>query len=440
VNPRFAPHRAARPQTSRTLRRRVDLAWQWLALCALAVAAALVPSIGFAHGEKAQEPFLRMRTVQWYDVEISKTKVKVNDEVVLKGKFRMSPELNWPRAAAKPTTAFLNVSAAGPVFVRKSSFVNGVNMANSTSFELGNDYEFEVKLKASHPGRWHIHSMMNIQNAGPLVGPGDYVEVTGDHADFRNEVTTLTGQKVDLSSYGTSNNVGWHILWGVLAVLWLGYWLFKPLFFSRYREVEAGRGSALITRSDRVVGLVALVGAVVITFVGYNMAESRHPITLPLQSAHETVPPLPQPAARVGVKLVKASYRVPGRAMKMTLDVTNTTDKPIRLGEFSSATVRFLNPVVGMMDETAKKYPKHLMADKGLTVSDNNPIQPGETRRLEVQAQDAAWELERLSSLIYDPDSRFGGLLFFYNSDGKRQIADVGGVLVPSFEIDGKGT
>ncbi|WP_428423469.1 bacterial ammonia monooxygenase, subunit AmoB [Methylibium sp.] len=406
---------------------------RWAAAATLMVVAAMAPQAALAHGEKAQEPFLRMRTAQWYDVEVTKTKVAVNEELAVRGKFRFSPDEHWPRAAAKPTTAFLNVSAAGPVFVREGSFVNGVNMANSTTFELGRDYEFEVKLKASEPGRWHIHSMMNIQGAGPLVGPGSFVEVTGNHDDFLNEIKTLTGETVNLSTYGTKNNIMWHLVWGALAVAWLGYWLAKPLFFSRFRKVEAGDAASLTTRTDRVAAGIALVSALGLTFVGYSMAEANHPVTLPLQSAHETVAPLPIPAGRPEVKLIKASYRVPGRAMNMTLDVTNKSDKPIRLGEFASATVRFLNPEVGMMDEAAKKYPKNLMADKGLTVSDNKPIQPGETRRIEVQAQDAAWEVERLSSLIYDPDSRFGGLLFFYDSDGKRQLADVGGVLVPTF-------
>lgn len=400
---------------------------------ALAGAAAFSPQAVLAHGEKAQEPFLRMRTIQWYDVEVTKTKVAVNEEMSLRGKFRFSPAEYWPKAAAEPTTAFLNVSAAGPVFVRKGSFVNGVNMANSTSFQLGGDYEFEIKLKGSHPGNWHVHSMMNIKDAGPLVGPGNYVEVTGNHADFLNEVKTLTGETVNLSTYGTNNNIAWHLIWAACAVAWLGYWLVKPLFHSRYRTIQAGKGASLITRSDRVAAGVALVGALAITYVGYNMAESKYPVTLPLQAAHETVVSLPIPAGRPEVKLIKASYRVPGRAMNMTLEVTNKSDKAIRLGEFASATVRFLNPEVGMMDEISKKYPKHMMADKGLTVSDNKPIQPGETRQIDVQAQDAAWEVERLSSLIYDPDSRFGGLLFFYDSDGKRSLADVGGVLLPTF-------
>ncbi|MGH8007198.1 MAG: methane monooxygenase/ammonia monooxygenase subunit B, partial [Candidatus Binatia bacterium] len=34
-----------------------------------------------AHGEKSQEPFLRMRTVMWYDVVWSTDKLNVNEEM-----------------------------------------------------------------------------------------------------------------------------------------------------------------------------------------------------------------------------------------------------------------------------------------------------------------------------------------------------------------------
>jgi methane/ammonia monooxygenase subunit B len=413
---------------------KVTKAW---GLGVLAIGLLLSNAPAFAHGEKAQEPFLRMRTVQWYDVELSKTKANVNDEVVLKGKFRLSPEANWPRAAAKPDTAFLNVAAAGPVFVRKSSTINGVNMQNSTTLQLGHDYAFEVKMVASHPGRWHIHSMLNVKDAGALIGPGDWVEVSGNHENFVNNIKTLTGETVDLSSYGSAGNISWHLIWGLFAVIWLAYWLSKPIFFSRQRQVAAGNADRLVTKTDQYVAGAVLVGALGLTFVGYQIAEAKYPVTLPLQSAHESVAPLPEPGQRVGVKLLKATYRVPGRSMNMQLEVTNTTGKPIRLGEFSSATVRFLNPEVGFPDEATKKYPSHLLAANGLSLSDNKPINPGETRTLMVQAQDAAWEVERLSSLIYDPDSRFGGLLFFYDSEGRRHIADVGGVLVPTFSVAG---
>jgi len=46
---------------------------------------------------------------------------------------------------------------------------------------------------------------------------------------------------------------------------------------------------------------------------------------------------------------------------------------------------------------------------------------------------DAAWEVERLVSLVNDPDSRFGGLVFFFDDKGTRSISEVMGPIVPTF-------
>ncbi|NJD05796.1 MAG: methane monooxygenase/ammonia monooxygenase subunit B, partial [Methylococcaceae bacterium] len=56
-----------------------------------------------------------------------------------------------------------------------------------------------------------------------------------------------------------------------------------------------------------------------------------------------------------------------------------------------------------------------------------------ETRTVEVVASDAAWEVYRLSDIIYDPDSRFAGLLFFFDAAGNRQITQIDAPLIPSF-------
>jgi methane/ammonia monooxygenase subunit B len=385
----------------------------------------------YAHGERSQEPFLRMRTIQWYDVKWSTENLAVNDTMVVKGKFRVAS--NWPDTAAKPDVAFLNISLPGPVFVRTKALINGVNMINSTSLELGRDYEWEVHLKARHPGRWHVHAMLNVQDAGPIVGPGQYVEVTGDHDDFVNEITTITGETINLDNYGLKTNIFWHSLWGVLAVIWLAYWLHKPLLFYRFRKVNEGHSEILITRTNKIVAAIMLGLSLMITFIGYQWAENRWPETIALQSASSPVEPLPQSEDKVKVKLVKGIYRLPGRSMEMRLEITNNTADPIRLGEFSTATVRFINPTVGLMDSDSANYPEHLLAKHGLTVSDDSYIAAGETRVMKVIAQDAAWETERLATLIYDPDSRFGGLLFFYDEQGNRYISSVGGVLSPRF-------
>ena len=52
---------------------------------------------------------------------------------------------------------------------------------------------------------------------------------------------------------------------------------------------------------------------------------------------------------------------------------------------------------------------------------------------MDVEATDAVWENERLTSLLNDPDNRVGGLLFFYDDAGERHIANLSGAIVPVF-------
>jgi methane/ammonia monooxygenase subunit B len=136
------------------------------------------------------------------------------------------------------------------------------------------------------------------------------------------------------------------------------------------------------------------------------------------------------PVPTVAVKIEDATYRVPGRAMQMTMTVTNNGDSAVRLGEFNTAGVRFMDAAVAQ-DESG--YPDDLLAEEGLTVSDNSPLAPGQTRTVEVTASDAAWEVYRLADLIYDPDSRFAGLLFFYDAAGNRQMVTIDAPLIPTF-------
>jgi len=73
------------------------------------------------------------------------------------------------------------------------------------------------------------------------------------------------------------------------------------------------------------------------------------------------------------------------------------------------------------------------MAKNGLEVTPPGAIGPGESTTLKVVAQDAAWEIEHLSSVVRDTDSRFGGLLFFYDEDGNRFLSSVSSPIIPQF-------
>ncbi len=401
----------------------------FVALLVTVTAAMFYAPTASAHGEKSQAAFMRMRTIHWFDLNWSKDIVPVNDTMTISGKFHVFA--GWPETVDKPEVSFLNIGIPGPVFIRQGSWIGGQLVPRSVSLELGETYEFKVLLKARRPGDWHIHTMMNVQGGGPIIGPGKWVTVTGSMGSFVNPVTTLLGDTIDLETYNLSNVYFWHAFWYGLGLAWLVYWVRRPVFVPRFLAVEAGKADSLISATDRKVAMGFAVATIGVVAFGMSSTNAAYPVTTPLQAGLiRGMKTIEMPVATVNVKVEDATYRVPGRAMQMTLTITNNGDSAVRLGEFNTASVRFLDPAVHE-DETG--YPDDLLAEEGLTVSDNSPLAPGTSRTVQVTASDAAWEVYRLADLIYDPDSRFAGLLFFFDEEGNRQMVTVDAPLIPSF-------
>jgi len=403
--------------------------WSMVGLMAGLAATSFYAPTASAHGEKSQAAFMRMRTIHWYDLKWSKEKVKVNDTVEITGKLHVFE--GWPETVAEPDTAFLNIGIPGPVFIRKESYIGGQLVPRSVRLDIGKTYEFRVVLKARRPGDWHVHTMMNVEGGGPIIGPGKWITIEGSMGDFKNPLTTLTGQTVDLETYNLENTYFWHAFWYAFGLAWMLYWIRRPVFLPRFLMVNAGRADELVSGGDRKVAMAFAAATVLIVIFAMSAANNKYPITIPLQAGTmRGMVPINEGKSTIAVKVEDATYRVPGRAMRMKLTITNNGNKAVRLGEFYTASVRFLDSDV-YKDTTG--YPEDLLAEDGLEVSDNSPIAPGETRTVEVQASDAAWEVYRLADIIYDPDSRFAGLLFFFDADGNRQITQVDAPLIPSF-------
>ncbi|HEX4938699.1 MAG TPA: methane monooxygenase/ammonia monooxygenase subunit B, partial [Candidatus Kapabacteria bacterium] len=208
-----------------------------------------------AHGERAQQASLRMRTLHWIDTEIQPRKVAVNETVRVTGRFM--PSQFWPEHMRSiEETAFLNIGVPGPAFVRIDSRVNGVPMIRSTRFHLAKTYEYEVVLKARAPGRYHIHPVISVEGAGPIIGPAFWVEVTGDQKDFKHTITTMTGEVINPETYAMTSILWWNALWFVIGIAWLAWWFRKlPVIMPRYIKVEEMGDDAnkLITIPDVIV-------------------------------------------------------------------------------------------------------------------------------------------------------------------------------------------
>jgi len=403
--------------------------WSMIGLLSAVAATSFYAPTASAHGEKSQAAFMRMRTIHWYDLKWSKEVVKVNETVEISGKFHVFE--GWPETVDAPESAFLNIGIPGPVFIRKESYIGGQLVPRSVRLEIGKTYDFKVVLKARRPGDWHVHTMMNVQGGGPIIGPGKWITIEGSMADFKNPLTTLTGATIDLENYNLENTYFWHAFWYAFGLAWMLYWIRRPVFLPRFLMVNAGRADELVSGVDRKVGMAFAAGTVLVVIFAMSSANSKYPITIPLQAGTmRGIRANADEKSTVAVKVEDATYRVPGRAMRMKLTITNNGNSPVRLGEFYTASVRFLDSDV-YRDTTG--YPEDLLAEDGLSVSNNSPIAPGETRSVEVQASDAAWEVYRLADIIYDPDSRFAGLLFFFDAAGNRTISQIDAPLIPSF-------
>jgi len=386
----------------------------------------------FAHGERAQQAGLRMRAMNWIDVEVSHNKVQVNDIVTVKGKF--VPSIWWPEHMPSPEgAAFLNVGVPGPVFVRLDSRVNGIPTIRSQHYKLGETYEFEITLKARTPGRYHLHPIINVEGTGPVIGPGRWIEITGDQKDFVNLATTLTGQTIDLESYGFKEFIWLHVFWIIVAFAWVFYWFRKlPVIMPRYNKViELGDdANQLITIQDMAVSFAFFLFTLIAITGGYFWAQNKYPITTPLQTSKINIPLLAPQEDALKIVLKDARYRIPGRSFKVTMEITNYTDRDFQIGEFMTANIRFINKDV--LPDIKKVDDNDLIASQGLYI-EGGVVSAGETKTLTMYADDALWETYRLTSLIYDPDSRFAGMLFFFDDQGNRLYYEIGGAMLPVF-------
>ncbi len=383
-----------------------------------------------AHGEKNLEPYVRMRTIQWYDVQWSKQKFNVNDEVSVTGKFHVAED--WPISVPKPDAAFLNISTPGPVMVRTERYLNGKPYMNSVALQPGGDYDFKVVLKGRLPGRYHIHPFFNLLDAGQVMGPGVWLDIGGDEADFTNNIQTINGQAINMETYGLANGIFWHSFWALIGTAWLLWWVRRPLFIVRYRMLHAGLEEELVTPLDRNIGKAILVGVPLLVFVFYTMTVNEYPKAIPLQASLDQILPLSAKvnAGVVEVDTVRAEYRVAERSMKLSLKIKNGSDKAIQIGEFATGGVHFLNKVAPVSQQHDAES---VVAAEGLSLDNPAPIQPGEERAVLMTAGDALWESEKLDGLIKDADSRIGGLIFFYDTEGERYVSSVTAAVIPKF-------
>src|SRR6266849_5876475 len=395
-----------------------------LLISVLLAVAALVGTavVASAHGENAQEGFLRMETVAFSNVAFSKDTIKQGEDLTITGKATLLD--TWPKTLGEPSTGFVNVTAPGPVLLLKDRLVNGMSAPDAIFVKKGNAYDFKLTLTGREPGRWHVHPTFAVEGAGTLIGPGQWVTVQ-DTGSFSNDLTLLNGQTVNLETYGVEQMSIFQWLGFGLGMAWMLYWTVPAIGGANHRTVSKlpvtlriplntdGQDIGLITKQDHRISNLLLLATAALLVVGWVYQSVSFPIKIPQQVFRFTPPDLPVAPQLAQVLTKDASFDPQTSTLAMNVDVTNTGKSPITLKGFTTSSLTFVDQA------TAGTGAEHVMV-----ISPAGTINPGETKSLNLTLRDPVWRDTRMIE-VNRPRIEVAGQLIFQDSSGTQNQATI---------------
>jgi methane/ammonia monooxygenase subunit B len=332
-----------------------------------------------AHGERAQEGFVRMATATWWDVKWSKDTVTQNDPMTITGTVKLLE--TWPNnmSNGNPDVCYLTVVEPGARFVLVDRKVNGQETPESMFCHKGGVYNFAMTLRARDPGYWHVHPAIAVRESGTLIGPGKYITLNASPAGFTFPLQTLNGGTVNLENYGLWLVLGFSAITLVLGMWWMIYWTVPKPTVTRLAvsnrlplNQDGGEAVDLITRKDHrhmnVIGAVT----VLLLVAGFIWQAQAYPGKLPQQVDWVTPPAAPAAAQVASVNATNAVYDFNTDNVSIKATVTNTSNNPVQVAAFRMANISFVNfvarPAAAGEDE--------------MKVSPTGPIQPGQSQEV----------------------------------------------------------
>ena len=400
------------------------------ALLAGALVVTLAPAAQ-AHGERAQEAFLRMRTVSWVDVTFSSDRVRQGETFTITGTAKI---LNaWPTNLAKgnPNTAFLGLIAPGPVVMLKERTINGVSVPTRIDAKKGDIYEFSMTVAGRRPGRWHVHPSLSVKGAGTLLGPGQWINVEKNPDGYRNDVTLVkagggTGGTINLENYQLTFTWIWLVITFLIGLAWMIYWTVPKRTVTNLAVTSQiplntdGMDYGLITKKDHRNMNWFAIGTALLLLAGWIWQAAAFPTKMP-QQIFQFAPPTPAVAATsdVGVAgLGEARYDSGSKTLTMDVDVTNNGTTPMQLQQFTTSTLKFA--------------PGSAAGESGggLVATPAPSVAPGATTKLSLAMQSPAWEDEKLIP-VNESSQMITGILVFQTGDGKKVLTEVEANLQP---------
>jgi methane/ammonia monooxygenase subunit B len=400
------------------------------ALLAGALVVTLAPAAQ-AHGERAQEAFLRMRTVSWVDVTFSSDRVRQGETFTITGTAKILDA--WPTNLAKgnPNTAFLGLIAPGPVVTLKERTINGVSIPTRIDAKKGDIYEFSMTVAGRRVGKWHVHPALSVKGAGTLLGPGQFITVEENPDGFRNDVQLVEaggtpGGTINLENYQLTFTWIWLVITFLIGLAWMIYWTVPKRTVTNLAVTSQiplntdGMDYGLITKKDHRNMNWFAIGTALLLVAGWIWQANAFPTKMP-QQIFQFAPPRPAVAetSLIGTAgLGEARYDEGSQTLTMDVDVTNRGTTPMELQQFTTSTLKFA-PGLAPGENTG-----------GLTATPSGSVAPGATTKLSVAMQGPGWEGEKLIP-VNESSQMITGILVFQTADGKKVLTEVEANLQP---------
>lgn len=401
-----------------------------LGLTALILVIAAGAKNACAHGEAADEPFMKDLTVAFYNVHITPTTIKVGDEITITGTVKILD--TWPYTLDPPQTAYITPVVPGPVFTLADRIVNGDPDFGSIFVEKGGVYQFKMVLKGRKPGQWHVHPGIAIQGTGTLLGPGEWVDVQPSDKPFRLDVMLLNGKTVNLEHYGGRFVWWWSLAGFIIGAIWMLYWTVPKRTVTRLAVTmqlpvnDDAPDIGLITPTDHFWMDILAGATIVMLVVGWVYMAVRFPVRLPQQTDRFAPDPLPAEPQLATIRGLGATFDEKTDALVINAEVTNLGTAPLTVKQYVMAMTTFVN---GAQEELAAAGPSHYAGQ--LEVVPDTPIAPGETRKITLKMASPVFEEERLIPL-HDPQQLIAGLIRVDDPSGRQEFVTVKSVLVPT--------
>jgi methane/ammonia monooxygenase subunit B len=384
----------------------------------------------FAHGEAADEPFLKNMTTAFFDVSISPTEIQVGDPVTIVGKVKVLE--TWPRTLEVPEIASIVPVVPGPMFLLKERTVNGESSIGSFFAEKGGIYEFRMVLIGKEPGDWHVHPGIGIQGTGTLLGPGEWIKISPSPTPLEFPVTLLNGETIELSTYGGAFAVWWSFASFVIGVVWMLYWTLNKRTVTNLAVTlqispnDEGADLGLITPRDHMWMNVIAGVTLMMLVLGWSYAAISYPVRWPQQTDWFTPKFISSGDKMAEVQATGATFDEASETLEMKIQVQNVANSPISMKKYTMAMANFVN---GGEQEQLAAGPREFVG--AFEVSPDAPIAPGETKDLTVTISSPLFAVERLIPLSA-PQQFIGGIYHFENAQGERELVTVRSGLVPT--------